>query len=144
MNIKEKTPSMYINELSKLFDDRMRKETEKAGIAAGYRRLLFHLARSESATQLELVNLTHLTAPTVSVSLHKMQAQGFVYIENNPDDLRQTTIRLTQKGRELHELVKFKLKETEQIMLTGISDSEKETLIELLKRLRENMLSEAN
>ena len=69
------TPMMLINEISKLFGQRMRRASEQAGIPDGYRWILFHLGHRKSATQLELSKLTHTTPPTVSITLRNMEAE---------------------------------------------------------------------
>ena len=51
------TPSMLINDISKLFANRMRRETESIGMSHGYRRIFFHLAHSDGLNQNTLVKL---------------------------------------------------------------------------------------
>lgn len=63
------TPSMYINDISKVFNTAIVHASDLKGVSHGFRRILFHLAHDDSLTQLQLVKLTHLTAPSVSVAL---------------------------------------------------------------------------
>ncbi len=136
------TLSMLINDISKLFDNRMRRETESIGVSSGYRRLLFHLARNDRLTQLDLVRRTHLAPPTVSVTLQKMEAEGLVTRRANSEDLRETLVSLTERGRKLDRAIRRKLEETEQIMERGLSDEEKAMLNRLLLQVRENMVAD--
>lgn len=67
----EPKPSMLINEISKLFRDRMREKSEELGFKNGYRQVLMFLARGDGVTQLSIAKGTHLKAPTVSVAASK-------------------------------------------------------------------------
>ena len=80
------------------------------------------------AAQLELAKLTHLTAPTVSVTLQKMEQNGLITRTPDPQDMRQIRVRLTQQGRELHHIVVEIVKETEQNVLSGVTPEEQELL----------------
>ena len=127
---------LLINETSKFFHDRMRRETEKLGIRDGYRQMLFHLAREDGGTQLDLVRCSHLKPPTVSVTLKKMEDDGYVIRETDPTDLRQVRVYITEKGRTMNEAIHGKLHETEDILVTPLNEGEEEQLRQLLLKIR--------
>lgn len=131
---------MLVNELSRLFHHRMRAEDEKIGMQEGYRHLLFHLSREDNLTQLDLVRRAHLKAPTVSVSLRKMEDAGLVTRSTDPDDQRQTRVLLTEKGRELDARMRENIQKTEILFAEGLSDEEQQNLKSLLLRMRQNVL----
>lgn len=134
------TPMMMINDISKLFRYRMRKASEQAGIPEGYRWILFHLGRRESATQLELSKLTHTTPPTVSVTLRAMEADGYVTRTQDKGDMRVIHVSLTEKGLAVERENRRHAEETDRISLSGMSDEEKKTLESLLFRMRSNII----
>lgn len=138
---RDSKPTMLINEISKLFRDRMREYSEKLGFQPGYRQMLMHLAHEDGITQVELVRLSHFKAPTVSVTLKKMEEEGLVRRETNATDLRQMRVYLTEKGRELDEAHFKKLIELENIMLTEFTKEDEETLLRYLKHIRDNILA---
>lgn len=133
-------PSMLINELSKLFNDRMRQRTEALGFAPGYRRLLFHLHRGDALSQLELVKRTHLSAPTVSVALRQMESDGLVIRENDPEDLRTVLVRLTEAGHAADRQVVHAIQETESEMLRGIPQEELRQIRPTLEKMARNLM----
>ena len=92
-------------------------------------------------TQRRIVEATHLRPPTVSVIISKMQDEGMVRIEQNPNDRRQTIILLTERGREVDAGVVEKIKEADALALEGLSENEIETLMCLLSKMRDNMIS---
>lgn len=134
------TPSMYINDISKVFNTAIVHASDLKGISHGSRRILFHLAHDDSLTQLQLVKLTHLTAPSVSVALVKLENEGLVRRVADVKDLRQVRVHLTEKGREYNDFVRKKCLDTENIMMKGITVYEQEQLCLLLKKMLKNLV----
>ena len=137
--IKTAPPSMVINELSKLFNDQMRQKTEAMGMAEGWRRMLFHLAHNDSLTQLELARRTHLSTPAVSVTLQKLESEGWVMRTADPKDQRAIRVQLTEAGREAHGKVVCAIRETENKMLEGISPEEIASIRPVLEKMYQNL-----
>lgn len=141
-DFKTAPPSMLINGLSKLFNDRMRQKTEALGMADGWRRMLFHLSHNESLTQLELARKTHLSTPAVSVTLQKMEAEGLVTRRADPNDQRAIRVHLTEAGHEAHRKVVAAIRETEAEMLVGISEEEFDALRPVMIKMYHNLAEE--
>ena len=93
------TDGMLINDVSRLFDARVRRETEKSGFPQGYRRIIFHLSHNDGLTQNELTKLTHMKAPSISVQLQKMENEKLITRVSDEKDMRKSYIYLTEKGR---------------------------------------------
>ncbi len=138
------TPGMLVTEISKLFQDKMNQNSEKLGFKNGYRQILRHLAHEDGVTQIDLVRSTHLKAPTISVTLKKMEEEELVRRVTDKKDLRQTHVYLTDKGREMDHSLFDMLLETDEILLRDISEEEKAALCKTLTKIRNNMLSEMN
>lgn len=135
---KDPTPMMLINEISKLFDNHMRQNADP-GLNNSYRHLLFHLAHRDGRTQLELAKLTHLKPPTVSVSLAKLESDGYVRRVADPSDLRQTRVFLTDKGRDVDRKAQKAINEIEAKITECMTEEEREQLLVLLLKLRNNL-----
>lgn len=136
------TPSMFINDISKMFGMAVKRESERVGISHGYRKMLMCLSHEDGITQLQIVKRTHLTAPTVSVALSKMEAEGLVIRRADEKDLRQMRVYITEKGREMDNFIRQKCQETEKIMLRGISEKEQEQLVSVLRKILKNLIDE--
>ena len=132
---------MIINELSRMFHNRMRSEGEKIGMQEGFRHILINLALEDDLTQLDLVQRSHLKAPTISVALRNMEQAGLVIRHTDDVDQRQTRVRLTPSGREMDRLLRQKIKKTEDIFISGLSESDCKLLKQLLLRMRNNIIS---
>lgn len=133
------SPLMLVNELGKGFHDHMRRAMDRAGIPIGYRALLFFLSHADGCTQLALTAFTHLTAPTVSVTLQKMERDGYVTRSTDPADLRQIRVFLTEKGRQTELANRTYAEALDRLSLEGFTESERETLYALLLRMRNNL-----
>ena len=136
------TPSMFINDVSRMFMHRVKRECEKNGVSHGHHKLLMELYRNDGATQLRLVQLTHLTAPTVSVALGKMESEGLVKRVTDTEDMRAMKVFLTDKGREKVSCVRQTFYETEKVLLKGIPQEETDAAVAVLRKMLVNLLEE--
>lgn len=135
------TPPMLVNEISRLFQEFMRRtRVEPLQAQNSCRMLLRSLGHMEGCTQLDLVRATHLKPPTVSVTLKKLEENGFVDRKTDEHDLRAIRVFLTDKGRELNEASFARCKEADAIFMQGITEEETEVLIRVLTKMRGNML----
>jgi len=118
------------------------RETVIEGVMSqpGARLVLSFLAVSDGKSQKELVELTHLRAPTVSVILQKMEDEGIARRRRNPEDKRELRVYLTEYGREVDRNGIAKIKQTDALALEGLSPQEIETLMTLLGKMKENLL----
>jgi len=75
----------------------------------------------------------------VSRTLNVMQKRGLIAIRSAPDDGRTHSIALTTKGRLTHDKVIVAALERERRLLSCLNDNEQEVLVDLLRRLHENL-----
>ena len=136
---REIKPFMLINELSKIFHNKMRTHAESSGVHERYRHLLFHLARNDGANQLELARASRLKPPTVSITVQKLEAEGYVRRETDGDDARVNRIFLTEKGRQFDKKATALVSKIEDEAVRGFSTAEVETLLSLLQRVKKNL-----
>jgi DNA-binding MarR family transcriptional regulator len=75
----------------------------------------------------------------VSRNLALLQTRGMVAIRTAPDDGRSHAISLTARGRAVHDKVIAAALERERRLLSCLKKDEREVLIDLLRRLHENL-----
>jgi len=75
----------------------------------------------------------------VSRTLAGLEKRGHVLIRTDPNDSRTHSISLTAKGRATHDKVIVAAFERERRLLSCLSRDEREVLIDLLRRLHENL-----
>ena len=142
LNRKDAKPSMFVNDVSRMFMHRVRREGEKNGVPNGYHKILMELSHNDGATQLQLVKLTHLTAPTVSVALGKMESEGLVTRQTDTADMRVMKVCLTDKGRGKVESVREIFHRADDALVKGIPQEELDSAMKVLRKMLENLLEE--
>jgi DNA-binding MarR family transcriptional regulator len=75
----------------------------------------------------------------VSRTLAGLDKRGLVSIRTDPNDGRTHSISLTARGRATHDKVIVAAFERERRLLSCLSKDEREVLIDLLRRLHENL-----
>ena len=140
------TPVKLCNEICRLFRARVRANETQEGVMTqqGAHLVLSTLAIHDGINQLELVRQTHLRPPTVSVILKKMEAEGLVERKSDPDDLRSVRVYLSDAGRDLDRENIARIKRLDAIAMKDLSDEEVRVLMELLPKIRNNLLDERN
>ncbi|MBQ7336488.1 MAG: MarR family transcriptional regulator [Clostridia bacterium] len=135
------TPCMLVNEIARLFSARMRAYELEGAMSQDSARLMMRvLSREDGISQLQLTQRTHLKAPTVSVTLKRMEDEGLVRREQDAMDLRKTRVYLTERGKEHNRKVLERLHGLDADMMEGFSLEETELLRKLLERMRDNIL----
>ena len=134
------SPMLILNEVSHLMIDRIRSNHDELLSQRSIRLLVMELAKKDGCTQLDLVNATHLKAPTVSVAMQKLEKNGIVVRRPDDYDLRVTRVFLTEKGREMDNHARETIFEAEDLALAALTAEEKETLEDLLLKIRDTLL----
>jgi DNA-binding MarR family transcriptional regulator len=75
----------------------------------------------------------------VSRTLAALQKRGLVAIRTAPDDGRSHAISLTARGRTIHDRVIVAALDRERRLLSCLDKDEREALIDLLRRIHENL-----
>lgn len=135
----QKNAMMEIGDISKMFFDILRIKSEEAGISHGYRNVIFHLSRHDDLTQSELTRMAHLSAPSVSVTVDKMERDGLVERRADEHDGRQSRISLTEAGREADKRMHEIMRDTESSALGGLDEDELTELKKLLVKLYDTL-----
>ena len=100
------------------------------------------LAREDGIPQCELVKDSRMTAPTISVALKSLEQEGLVERRGDSDDMRAVRVYLTEKGREADRMNRRRIECVDEIMMSGFSDEEKQNLMEILLKMKENLMKE--
>lgn len=135
------TPPMLVNEIARLFHGRMRTyDLEGIMTQDSARQIMRRLACSDGCSQLELVRKTHLKAPTVSVTLRRLEEEGMVVRRTDEMDMRVMRVYLSEKGRAHNRAVWERLCNLDAELMRGFSEEETAALLQFLERMRDNIL----
>ena len=139
----EENPVMILNSIARLFDARARSSgVFPDSLPHSSRRLMRILSKCEGVSMIDLVEYTHLSKPTVSLGIKKMEEMGLVSRESDPDDARISKIYLTEKGKTLERQNFENLQSIDRYVRRGLSDEEIKTATEILLKMRKNLLCE--
>ena len=136
------TPIKLCNEISRLFRAHLRENDRHDGVMSqhGAHLVLSTLAVGDGINQKDLVSKTHLRPPTVSVILRRMEEEGLVERRISEVDRRAVGVFLTDAGRALDKENIERIKSIDLYALEGITESEIEALMEILPKIRNNLI----
>lgn len=140
--VRENDSIKAINDASYLFGVYVCQELESIGMRYSYRHIMKPLMENESLTQLELVKITELKAPTISITLRNMERDGIVRREKKDSDRRETHVFITDKGKKMYTKVLDALKKAEETMLNGLTEKELKAMRMTLEKMCANLRSE--
>ena len=81
----------------------------------------------------------HLTHPTVSGILSRLEQKGFLELRTDPEDRRCKRIYVLEKGWQCHEVMHRTIQENERRMTEGFTPEEQELFAGLLRQAIRNM-----
>ena len=118
-----------------IVDGRFREK----GIYFGQPPILKYLSENENATQKEIADFLHISAPSVATSLKRMEEAGLVVRLENKNDARKNTLKLTKKGKELTKFADDYFLRIDNVTFAGFKDEEIDLLISFIERMNDNL-----
>lgn len=112
------------------------------GVHAGQQFILESLWREDGQTPGELAQRIGVETPTVTRAAQRMEAAGLVRRIPDQEDARLVRVYLTERGREVQELLPSLLRAATDDVLAGLAQEERVELVRLLKRVHQNLLEE--
>jgi len=119
------------NAISKLF--------ESYGVTASQWSIIKILKGREGLSQVEIQELLGIEGATVSGLVQRMVRQGHLERRSDPADKRVVRVFLTQRGRELEQVLTPLSTEVLHRTFEGFTPDEQEFFIRLLKRALRNV-----
>ncbi len=139
----KENPTMVINEISRLFNAKMRENVDVGIMTQMSAKIILSIvAHHDGLSQLEIVRLSSLRPPTVSLTVNKMEEEGLLVREADPNDKRACRIFISKAGREHQKRVFESIKKIEKIIMSDIDEQDYEILMKLLTRMRDNILAD--
>jgi len=102
-------------------------------------RILYVLWMEDAITQAELAARTKLDKSTLTLMLDRLEEQGQIVRERDPEDSRRRLVRTTERNRALHGAYALASGEMNALFYRGLSESEidafEQTLLKILSNL---------
>ena len=121
-------------------DQAMTNALETMELTASQGRIMGYISRCEKPPcPRDVEEAFQLSHPTVSGILSRMEQKGFLELRPDPDDRRCKRIYILPKGIQCHERMHQTILETEERLVQGFTQQEREVFFQLLKRAIDNM-----
>ena len=117
----------------------MSRSLSESGLYAGQDGVMMSLAETDGLTAGGLAARLGVKAPTMTRTIGRMEAQGFLERRADTDDARLTKVYLTALGRDRLETIASAGKALEETATRGLSDKQVRTLMKLLRVVDSNL-----
>ena len=119
----------------------MRAKLQELGLTPGQGQvgILNRLLQRPNLSQRELADLCHLDVTTMSRSLDRLEEEGLLRREKNPDCRRSYQVCLTPAGEKKAREVQAVLRQMDEIICEGLSEQEHEEFLRILRKICGNM-----
>lgn len=116
------------------------RELSEIGIHRAQHRMLMHLYfHGDVPSQRELARELCITSAVVTVTLRKLESDGYVRRTSVTDDKRQLGVELTESGRAVVGRTKVIWDRVDRAMFDGFTEEELETACQFYARIKENL-----
>lgn len=111
----------------------------KLNLYAGQDQLMLALARLDGQTPSALAAEIGVRPPTMTKTIARLQAQGFLTKTESTEDARQAHIFLTEAGRGAIAGIERAIRKTEKRALDGFDKKDRKQLAKYLRKLTANL-----
>ncbi len=132
---KDKPLTLSLAYAAKLHRRRLDKICEDKGIPGAYLKILLVIDHEINTNQLAIVNNTHLAAPTVSLTLKKMESEGIIKREIDQNDQRNVIVRLDETGLKMIKEIKTIFMNEEKRIANLLTDDEYKSISSSMEKI---------
>jgi DNA-binding MarR family transcriptional regulator len=140
LNPPKLTLGHLLGNVSRLVGGRMRMKLEEIGLHHAQGLILFHLWREDGIAQKVLAQALHITPPTATNTLQRMERDGWIQRRRDAIDQRVVRVYLTQRSRTLREEARNSFRELDQELTAVLSQDERNILVASLSKVRQYLL----
>lgn len=135
----EKAVSYWVNNASRGILKHFEHKLRPYGFGMAYLPVALALEELGTLTQKELAHRIQVEQPTMAALLKRMERDQIIVRQKSSEDKRISHIYLTDKGKARLPEVKACLDREAQVLVRGFSQQEQQTLLQLLKKLTQNL-----
>lgn len=125
------------------FSKRLNTANEEFGLTGNQAQLLGHIRKCreemDEVFPSTLEEHTHVSRPTMSGLLKRLESKGFIIFAPSSKDKRYKQVLLTEKADAVNQRIGEKIFETETKMVEGISEEQAEMVRTLVKKMIDNI-----
>jgi DNA-binding MarR family transcriptional regulator len=128
-----------LGNIGRLHSTRADRLVEKLGLFRGQAILLMILSDHEGLTHSEIAEILEISPAAATKVIKRMEALNYLQRQSDPADERISRVFLKEDGLAVVRQIRSAFEQIDQILLTGFAPQEKDTLIQLLQRVRANL-----
>ena len=98
--------------------------------------------KKDHVNQKDIEEFFHISNPTVTGLLNRMEQKGYVVRIHSPDDKRIRYIQITDKVEDIDKKIKKHIDYSEGVIAKGLSQEERNLLFKLLAKVKDNLIKE--
>lgn len=117
----------------------MTRSLTASGLYAGQDGVILALAANDGLPAGTLAQKLGVKAPTMTRTIGRMEAQGFVERRPDADDARLTKVYLTEAGRNSVSEIESSAASCDELATRGFSEKDIRSLVRLLKTIEHNL-----
>ena len=137
----DNTIAFLIAKTRNIFKNEFEKELRPYGLTYAQRVILIRLCEKDGLTQKELARDTYFEQSNITLMLDKLELKGLIVREPKENDRRAYLVRITPKGREFYASLVALGDSIIERAFSGVSQSQKEELSNILQTIYENLQS---
>lgn len=126
------------------FRNRVRNCTQEHGLTVGQPKIIEYLAEVGVSDQKTIAKHCEIEPATVGSILNRMEDSGLIVRKRENGNRRSLFVSLTEKGKQASIVTRDIFLEAEEQALQGLSEEDKQKLIEMLHTVYENLKQEGD
>ena len=130
-----------IKQLHIALENNFNKFSKKYKLTSSQMDILIFLFQNEEKkiNQRDIENYLRLTNPTIAGTLLRLEKKGFIIRKISYKDKRYKEIYLTDKSRELKDIIFKYIRDNDNKMFSNMSEEEKENLKNIITKILNNI-----
>ena len=133
------TPIPLINMASRAFSRLGERRVKDLGFNIGQLPVLYMLRNGAQMSQKDLAKFAKIEQPSMAQMLARMERDGLIRRIPDPADGRSSLVSLTEAAIAKLPAARQALEEGRERVLSGFSTDEVQTLVQLMRRLNQNL-----
>lgn len=127
--------------LKKVVGKYMMRNFKDMPLTGDQSRLLF-VIKEHGHSQKEVAQCLHISDATLSIRIKRLEEAGYIIREQNPQDKRHSTVRLSKLGEEYLENCKDKMRHMEEVCSRGLTKEDHDAVLHMIDMIIKNMEEE--
>lgn len=133
--IREHSAGYMTNWAARLFYRELERQLAPLGISPAYMPVLFALSDGSNLTQKELAGRAAVEQPTMTATLSRMERDGFITRQPNPEDGRSVIVSLSAQGAKCVPQVQDAVATINGLALKTLSEDERRSFFVLMAKI---------